>query len=109
MTQTFRHSIDIENHFNNELYEIEKQLINKDNEIDKEIYNIKLGLIYLSFQHHYKIHNSIIFNRLTDNLDTLQKLLQFYINTIMANDENDFIATQNHYKQMNQHVYSYMN
>ena len=90
MTQTFRHNIDIGNHFNHELYEIEKQLINKENEIAKEIYNIKFGLIYLSFQHHYKIHNSIIFNRLTDNLDTLQKLLQFYINIIMANDENDF-------------------
>ena len=60
-----------------------KQLINKDNEITKEIYNIKFGLIYLIFQHHYKIYNSIIFN-------TLQKLLQFYSNIIMANDENDF-------------------
>ena len=49
MTKTFRHNIDIENHFNHELYKTEKQLINKDNEIAKEIYSIKFGLIISVF------------------------------------------------------------
>ena len=90
MTQTFRHNIDIENHFNHQLYETERQLIDKDNENDKEIYNIKFGLLYLSFQHHYNIHDSITFSRVTDNLDTLQNLLQFYINIIMTHDKDEY-------------------
>ena len=90
MTETFRHNEDIENHFNHELYKTEQQLIDKDNEIAQEIYSIKFGLIYLSFQHHYKLHDSITFNRIAENLDTLHKLLHFYINIIMSHDDNDF-------------------
>ena len=41
MTETFRHNIDIENHFSHEVYETEQQLIDKDNEIAQEIYSIK--------------------------------------------------------------------
>ena len=39
MTETFRNNIDIENHFNHELYETEQHLIDKDNKIAQEIYS----------------------------------------------------------------------
>ena len=90
MTETFRHNVDIENHFNQELYEIDQHLIDKDNEIAHEIYTIKFGLIYLSFQHHFKLHDTVTFNEITDNSETLHDLLPFYIDIIMAHDDTDF-------------------
>merc|ERR1712081_75439 len=90
MTETFRHNIEIENNFNRELYQTEKTLINKDNEISHEIYTIKFGLIFLSFQHHSKLHDTTKFNEITDNLKTLYNLLRFYINIIMTHDDMDF-------------------
>ena len=90
MTETFRHNVDIENHFNKELYQTEQNLIDKDNEISHEIYTIKFGLIYLSFQHHSRLHDATKFNEITDNLATLHDLLRFYINIIMAHDDTNF-------------------
>merc|ERR1711954_618601 len=90
MTETFRHNVDIENHFNQELYETEQHLIDEDNEIAHEIYTIKFGLIYLSLQHHFKFHDTVTFNEITDNLETLHNLLRFYINIILAHDDTDF-------------------
>merc|ERR1712081_101927 len=87
MTETFRHNVDLENHFNKELYQTEKNLINKDNEISQEIYTIKFGLIYLSFQHHSRLHDATKFNEITDNLETLHDFLRFYSNIIMAHDD----------------------
>merc|ERR1711954_633933 len=92
MTETFRHNIKIENNFNRELYQTEKNLINKDNEISHEIYTIKFGLIFLSFQHHSNLHDATQFNEFTDNLETLHILFRFYINIIMAHDNTDFYS-----------------
>merc|ERR1712081_15385 len=93
--ETFRHNIEIENNFDRELYQTEKTLINKDNEISHEIYTIKFGLIYLSFQHHSNLHDATKFNEITDNLETLHNLLRFYNNIIMAHDDMDFYCNTN--------------
>merc|ERR1712081_41712 len=95
MTETFRHNIEIENNFNRELYQTEKTLINKDNEISHEIYTIKFGLIFLSFQHHSKLHDTTKFNEITKHLETLYNLLRFYINVIMTHDTTDFYCDTN--------------
>merc|ERR1712081_79596 len=58
-------------------------------------YIIKFGLIYLSFQHHSRLHDATKFNEITKNLETLHDLLRFYINIIMAHDDMDFYCNTN--------------